>query len=79
VSYNGLKNILTSNRGSASVKFSLYRLGPGENLALTGKLDRIGLAGGEFRARDGRHAGGPEPARDPRLIGGVLSCNDCCS
>jgi acetate kinase len=46
--------ILTINSGSSSLKFSLYRLGPGEDLVLAGKLDRIGVKGGHFQAREGR-------------------------
>jgi len=44
--------ILTINSGSSSVKFSLYRLGVAESLVLHGKLDRIGVKGGVFQARD---------------------------
>jgi acetate kinase len=46
--------ILTINSGSSSLKFSLYRLGPGEDLVLAGQLDRIGVRGGHFQAREAR-------------------------
>jgi acetate kinase len=46
--------ILTINSGSSSLKFSLYRLGPGEDLVLAGQLDRIGVKGGQFQTRDAR-------------------------
>jgi acetate kinase len=46
--------ILTINSGSSSLKFSLYRLGAGEDLVLAGKLDRIGVKGGHFQAREAR-------------------------
>ncbi|MDD2902114.1 MAG: acetate/propionate family kinase [Syntrophales bacterium] len=48
-------HILTINSGSSSIKFSLYILGKTEDLVLQGDLERIGLAGGVFQARD--HAG----------------------
>jgi acetate kinase len=44
--------ILTINSGSSSIRFSVYRLGRSESLLLHGKLDRIGVAGGHFQARD---------------------------
>jgi acetate kinase len=44
--------ILTINSGSSSVKFALYRMGAGEILVLHGQLDRIGVTGGIFQARD---------------------------
>jgi acetate kinase len=46
--------ILTINSGSSSLKFSLYRMGPGEDLVLAGQLDRIGVQGGHFQTRDAR-------------------------
>ena len=46
--------ILTLNSGSSSLKFALYRFGPAEALELAGKLDRIGLPAGSFRAQDAR-------------------------
>jgi acetate kinase len=50
-------HILTINSGSSSVKFSLYRLGTSEELRFSGKLERIGVEGGRFQARD--QAGNP--------------------
>jgi acetate kinase len=52
-----LHQILTINSGSSSVKFSLYRLGSSEELRFSGKLERIGVEGGRFQARD--QAGNP--------------------
>ncbi|MBI5454515.1 MAG: acetate/propionate family kinase [Deltaproteobacteria bacterium] len=51
---NELKHILTVNSGSSSIKFSLYHLGlyGYEGLKLSGRLERIGLEGGIFIARD---------------------------
>jgi acetate kinase len=46
--------ILTINSGSSSIKFSIYRMGPSESMVLYGKLDRIGVQGGHFEARDDR-------------------------
>jgi acetate kinase len=47
--------ILAINRGSSSIKFAVYRESL-EGPELWGKLDRIGLAGGVFRAWDSKHA-----------------------
>jgi acetate kinase len=44
--------ILTINSGSSSVKLALYQMGPSEMLALSGKIDRIGLAGSHFEMKD---------------------------
>src|SRR5438876_10087957 len=47
--------ILAINRGSSSIKFAVYP----ESLdrpAVSGKLERIGLPDGLFRAWDGAHA-----------------------
>jgi len=44
--------ILTINSGSSSVKLALYEVGPSEVLALSGKIDRIGLAGSHFEMKD---------------------------
>jgi acetate kinase len=44
--------ILTINSGSSSVKLALYHVGPSEMLVLTGKIDRIGLAGSHFEMKD---------------------------
>lgn len=44
--------ILTINSGSSSLKFSLYSMGQTEDLLLSGSLERIGLSGGFFRARE---------------------------
>lgn len=51
--------ILTINLGSSSLKFGLYRTSRSDtkvDLILSGKLDRIGLKGGRFMARDDRQA-----------------------
>jgi acetate kinase len=45
-------HVLTINSGSSSLKFSLYEMGPGETAVLSGSMERIGLRGGRFRARD---------------------------
>jgi acetate kinase len=45
--------ILTINSGSSSIRFSIYRIGSSETLVLNGKLDRIGVRGGNFKALDG--------------------------
>jgi acetate kinase len=44
--------ILTINSGSSSVKLALYHVGPAERLVLSGKIDRIGLAGSHFEMKD---------------------------
>ncbi len=44
--------ILTINSGSSSVKLALYRMGPSEMLEVSGKIDRIGLAGSHFEVKD---------------------------
>jgi acetate kinase len=44
--------ILTINSGSSSIKLALYHMGPSEMLALSGKIDRIGLAGSHFEVKD---------------------------
>ncbi|MGA2401004.1 MAG: acetate/propionate family kinase [Syntrophobacteraceae bacterium] len=44
--------ILTINSGSSSVKLALYHVGPSEMLVLSGKIDRIGLAGSHFEMKD---------------------------
>src|SRR5271156_2593674 len=54
--------ILALNRGSSSIKFAVYP----ETLeapALSGKLERIGLPGGDFRVWDANH----EPLVDQKL------------
>jgi acetate kinase len=40
---SGIKNILTLNGGSSSIKFSLYAGGENPEALLSGKIDRIGL------------------------------------
>jgi len=45
-----LKRILTINSGSSSIKFSLYRMGQRETLALRGEIQGIGLSGSLFHA-----------------------------
>jgi len=49
--------ILTINSGSSSVKVSLYELGDAETLIFKGTLDRIGVEGSQFLAKDaaGKH------------------------
>ncbi len=44
--------VLIINSGSSSLKFALYKTGEAEALDCSGKLDRIGLAGGDFHVRD---------------------------
>jgi acetate kinase len=44
--------ILTINSGSSSVKLALYHMGPSEMLALSGKIDRIGLSGSHLEMKD---------------------------
>jgi acetate kinase len=44
--------ILTINSGSSSVKLALYHMGPSEILALSGKIDRIGLSGSHLEMKD---------------------------
>jgi acetate kinase len=44
--------ILTINSGSSSVKLALYHMGPSEMLMLSGKIDRIGLAGSHLEMKD---------------------------
>jgi acetate kinase len=44
--------ILTINSGSSSVKLALYHMGPSEMLVLSGKIDRIGLAGSHLEMKD---------------------------
>jgi acetate kinase len=46
--------ILTLNSGSSSLKFSLFHMGESEQLELSGNLERIGVKGGRFHARDGQ-------------------------
>jgi acetate kinase len=45
-------SILTINSGSSSVKLGLYHVGPSEMLVLSGKIDRIGLAGSHFEMKE---------------------------
>ncbi len=40
--------ILTLNSGSSSLKFAIYQVQPEERLLLSGKVERIGLAGGHL-------------------------------
>src|SRR5579884_4176527 len=47
------RTLLVLNTGSSSVKFALYRLGGGEELLVSGAVDRIGLDGGVFRVEPG--------------------------
>jgi acetate kinase len=43
--------ILTINSGSSSVKFALFEMGRAETLLLSGRMERIGLAAGVFKAK----------------------------
>lgn len=43
--------ILTINSGSSSVKFALFQMGRAETLVLSGRMERIGLAAGVFKAK----------------------------
>jgi acetate kinase len=43
--------ILTINSGSSSVKFALFQMGPSETLVLSGRMERIGLKAGVFKAQ----------------------------
>ena len=45
--------ILCVNRGSSSLKFSLYRLAAEEDLVASGEVDRIGMPGGFIKVKDG--------------------------
>ena len=45
--------ILCLNRGSSTLKFSLYRLTAKEDLLATGEVDRIGMPDGTIRVKDG--------------------------
>lgn len=55
------RTILTINSGSSSIKFSLYS-GASETLLLSGRLERIGLAEGHFKALSPE--GGPLISKD---------------
>ncbi len=46
-----LTRILTINSGSSSVKFALFHMGQTESLVLSGRMERIGLSAGVFRAK----------------------------
>jgi acetate kinase len=43
--------ILTINSGSSSVKFALFQMGQAESLVLSGRMERIGLNAGVFKAK----------------------------
>ncbi|HTR60545.1 MAG TPA: acetate/propionate family kinase, partial [Candidatus Binataceae bacterium] len=67
--------ILCINRGSSSLKFSLYRLGAKEDLIASGEVDRIGMPGCSIRVKDG--AGkllreGPYDSSDNHEIFGAI-------
>ncbi len=47
-------HILTINSGSSSIKFSLYRMEPQEELASMGSVKGIGFASGLFHIKDGK-------------------------
>lgn len=47
-------HILTINAGSSSVKFALFEMAEAESLLLGGAVERIGLGGCRFWAKDGR-------------------------
>jgi acetate kinase len=44
--------VLTINSGSSSIKFAVYQMAPAQTLVFSGVVERIGLRGGHFRARD---------------------------
>jgi acetate kinase len=46
-----LTRILTINSGSSSVKFALFHMGQTETLVLSGRMERIGLSAGVFKAK----------------------------
>lgn len=46
-----LTRILTINSGSSSVKFALFHMGPTETLVMSGRMERIGLSAGVFKAK----------------------------
>ena len=46
-----LTRILTINSGSSSVKFALFHMGQSETLVLSGRMERIGLSAGVFKAK----------------------------
>jgi acetate kinase len=46
-----MTRILTINSGSSSVKFALFHMGQSETLELSGRMERIGLSGGVFKAK----------------------------
>jgi acetate kinase len=46
-----MTRILTINSGSSSVKFALFQMGSTESLVLSGRMERIGLSGGVFKAK----------------------------
>ena len=47
------RHILCINSGSSSIKFALYRLGPGEELLVKGAVEHIGMPGGWLWLEDG--------------------------
>lgn len=51
-----MHRVLVINSGSSSLKFALFAMNKGESLDCSGKLDRIGLAGGAFQVRDAQGA-----------------------
>ena len=69
--------ILCINRGSSSLKFSLYRLGAKEDLVASGEVDRIGMPGGTIKVKDS--AGkllreGPYDSSDnDEIFGGIFA------
>lgn len=60
-----LIRILTINSGSSSVKFALFHMhrwpGQTETLVLSGRMERIGLSGGVFKAKSAEGAEGVTP------------------
>ncbi len=65
-------HILTINSGSSSIKFSLYRMEPQEELVSTGSVRGIGLASGLFHVRDGSDKAAVEKRLDLRDHGPAL-------
>ena len=47
-----MRNVLTLNGGSSSIRFAFYGAGDASTLLLAGKLDRIGLAGTALAVND---------------------------
>ena len=68
------KNILAVNGGSSSIKFSLYAIEQGPVKWLSGKIDRIGLAGSMLTYKNNRSKDGelPVDVKTPREAAAFL-------